>query len=63
MTDFATLRCTNATSLTDRVGREVVVVHVATALVGGNRVDHLLHARHAEGRHVDDLGFATLEEG
>ena len=38
------------------------MVHVPTELVRGDRVDHLLHSRHAERRDVHDLGLTTLEE-
>ena len=43
-------------------GRHVVVVHVALALDDVDAVDHLVHAGHAQGGHVDHVGFAPLEE-
>ena len=63
MSDFATLGHAHATGLTRGVGREVVVVHVTAPLVRSDRVELLLHARHAESRHIDDLGLTTLEQG
>ena len=62
MTNFAALRRTDTTSFTIRPRRHVVVVHVT--LFGGwcDRVDHLVHARHGQGDHVQHLCFTTLEE-
>src|SRR6266542_2734247 len=42
--------------------REVVVVHVALAVLGVEGVDDLLHADHAEGGDVEHLGLAALEQ-
>ena len=38
------------------------MVHVALAVVGADRVEHLLHARHAERRDAEHLRLAPLEE-
>ena len=62
MPDLAPLRRTHAAGLTGAVGREVVVVHVALARLGVERVDHLLHAQHVERRDVEDLRLAALEQ-
>ena len=44
-------------------GREVVVVHVPLVVVGGDGVEQLVHAGHAQGGHVEHLGLAPLEQG
>ena len=38
------------------------MVHVALFFVDADGVDHLVHARHPEGGHVEDLGLAPLEQ-
>ena len=48
--------------LAGRERREVVVVHVVLAVVDADRVDHLLHARHAERRDAQHLGLTPLEQ-
>ena len=60
--DLAALRRAHAAGLTGRVRREVVVVHVALAVVRVERVDHLLHAQHGQRGDAQDLGLATLEQ-
>ena len=50
VTDLAALRRTDPAGLAGGERREVVVVHVALAVVERDRVEHLLHARHAERR-------------
>jgi hypothetical protein len=62
VTDLATLRGADSTGLARGEGREVVVVHVALAVVDTDRVEHLLHPGHAQGRHAQHLGLAPLEE-
>ena len=62
MPDLATLRATNATGLTGRVGREVVVVHVALLRHRCQRVDLLLHLEHVQRGDTQDLGLAALED-
>ena len=60
--DLAALRRADPAGLTGRERREVVVVHVALAVVDADRVEHLLHARHAERGDAEHLGLAPLEE-
>ena len=43
-------------------GRHVVVVHVTLLLVDADRVEKLVHARHAERCHVQHLRLAPLEQ-
>ena len=62
MTDLAALRRTDATRLTRRVRREVVVVQVALLGDGVQRIDLLLHLEHIERRDAQDLGLAALED-
>ena len=62
MTDFATLRRTDAAGFTGRVRREVVVVHVALARHRVEGVELLLHLQHVERCDTHDLGLATLEQ-
>ena len=62
VTDLAALRRPDPAGLTGAVGREVVVVHVALAGLGRQRVDHLLHAQHVQRGDVEDLGLAALEQ-
>jgi hypothetical protein len=38
------------------------VVHVALAVLGVERVDHLLHAGHVQRGDTQDLGLAALEQ-
>ncbi len=60
--DLAALGRAHAAGLTGGVGREVVVVHVALGALGGERVDHLLHAEHVQRGDAQDLGLAALEQ-
>ena len=60
--DLATLRATYAAGLTGRIGREVVVVHVALALGGTQRVNLLFHLEHVERGHTQNLGLTALED-
>ena len=60
--DLATLGATHAACLTIGVGRHVVVVHVALLGFRTDRVEHLVHARHAEREDVQHLGLAPLEQ-
>ena len=60
--DLAALGRTHPAGLTGRVRREVVVVHVALAVVRVERVDDLLHAQHRQRGDAQDLGLAALEE-
>ena len=60
--DLAALRRADAAGLTGGVRREVVVVHVALAVLGVERVDHLLHAQHVQRGDAHDLGLAALEQ-
>ena len=60
--DLATLRRTDTAGLTGRVGREVVVVHVALVRDGRQRVDLLLHLEHVQRGDTQDLGLAALED-
>ena len=62
VTDFATLRRTDAARLTGGVRREVVMMHVALGGLGTERVDLLSHLDHVESGHTQDLGLATLEQ-
>ena len=62
MADLATLGRAHAAGLTGAVGREVVVVHVALARLGAQRVELLLHAEHVERGDTQDLGLAALEQ-
>ena len=61
--DLAALRAAHAAGLTGRVGREVVVVHVALGLHWRQRVDLLLELEHVERGDAHDLGLAALEDG
>jgi hypothetical protein len=56
VSDLAALGPPHEAGLTGREGREVVVVHVAPELVGRDRVELLVHARHAQGRDVERPG-------
>ncbi len=60
--DLAAFRPSHEAGLTGRERGEVVVVHVAFGVVDADRVQHLVHAGHAEGREIEDLGVAALEE-
>ena len=60
--DLAALRRPHPAGLTRGERREVVVVHVALLVVERDRVEHLLHARHAERGDRQDLRLAPLEE-
>ncbi|CAB4871832.1 unannotated protein [freshwater metagenome] len=60
--NLASLRRTNATGFTSRVGREVVVVHVALARDGAQRVNLLFHLEHVERGDSQNLGLAALEQ-
>ena len=62
VTDLAALRRTHTARLARGERREVVVVHVALLLVGRDRVEHLLHAQHAERRDREHLRLAPLEQ-
>ena len=62
VTDLTALRRTHSTRLARGERREVVVVHVALLLVERDRVEHLLHAGHAEREDRQDLRLAPLEE-
>ncbi len=60
--DLATLGRTHATGLAVGPRRHVVVVQVPLGVVGRQRVDHLVHARHGHREDGHDLGLATLEQ-
>ena len=60
--DLAPLRAAHEAHLAGGERREVVVVHVALGVFERDRVEHLLHAQHAQGGHVEHLGLAPLEE-
>ena len=60
--DLATLRAADATGLTGRVRREVVVVQVALVRHRRQRVDLLLHLEHVQRGDTQDLGLAALED-
>ena len=60
--DLAALRRADPAGLAGRERREVVVVHVPLAIVDADRVEHLLHARHAEGDDRQHLRLAPLEQ-
>ena len=62
MADFAASGATHRTNFADRVGREVVLVHVALGFVRGERVQLLGHADAAEGGNAEHLGVTALEE-
>ena len=59
MTDFATLGRTESAGLTGGKGRHVVLEHEAIAVFTVNRVDDLLVACGAKGRHHQRLGLAS----
>ena len=60
--DLAALRAAHEARLAGRERREVVVVHVALAVDDAERVEHLLHAGHAQRGDVQHLGLAPLEQ-
>ena len=60
--DLAALGRTDPAGLTGRVRREVVVVHVALAGLGSQRVDLLRHLDHVQRGDTHDLGLAALEQ-
>ena len=60
--DLATLRRTDATGLTGRVRREVVVVHVPLGGLRPERVDLLGHLDHVQRGDAEDLRLAALEQ-
>src|SRR5205814_3198102 len=60
--DVTPLRATHEARLPDRVGREVVVVHVAALLLEGEVVDALPLLRGAERERREDLRLAALEK-
>ena len=60
--DLAALRAAHEAGLAGGERREVVVVHVALAVVDAEGVEHLLHAGHAERGDVEHLGLAALEQ-
>ena len=62
MTDLATLRSADAAGFTGRVGREVVVVHVALAGNRVQRVNLLLHLQHVQRGDTQNLSLAALED-
>ncbi len=62
MADVAPLRAPHEARLPDRVGREVVVVHVPALLLGRQVVDPLLLLRGAERAEREDLRLAAREE-
>ena len=62
MTNLSTLRRADATGLTGGEWCEVVVVHVALAVVNTNGVEHLLHTRHTKCGYRENLSLTTLEE-
>src|SRR5207249_11097728 len=60
--DVAALRAAHHPRLPDRVGREVVVVHVAAVALEGEVVDALTLLRGAERQQRHDLRLPTGEE-
>ena len=60
--DLAALRRADPAGLTGGERREDVLVHVATRLLRGERVELLLQGQHVEGGDTQDLGLATLEQ-
>ena len=60
--DLATLRRADAAGLTGGERREDVLVHVATVLLRGERVELLLHLEHVQRGDAQDLGLAALEQ-
>src|SRR5438445_2727856 len=62
VTDLATARATQPPRLTYRVRREVVVVHVALELFGGEAVELLLVGHRAEGGYGQRLGLSPCEQ-
>ena len=60
--DLAALRAPHEAGLAGREGREVVVVHVPLRLHRGDGVEQLVHPGHAQGRDVEHLGLAALEQ-
>ena len=62
VTDLATLGRTHAAGFTVGPRSHVVMVHVTLLVHRGQRIDHLVHARHGECGHVQDLGLTALEQ-
>ena len=62
VTDLAPLRRADPAGLTGRVGREVVVVHVALGLLRRQGVELLLQTQHVQRGDAQDLGLAALEQ-
>src|SRR5207245_2556244 len=60
--DVTALRAPHEARLPDRVGREVVVVHVAALRLEGEVVDPLPLLRGAERERGEDLRLATREQ-
>src|SRR5262249_53389657 len=60
--DVTPLRAAHEARLPDRVGREVVVVHVAALLLEGEIVDPLAFLRRAERERRQDLRLAAREQ-
>jgi hypothetical protein len=60
--DLAALGSAHEARLAGGEGREVVVVDVALGVVDADRVEQLVHPRHAEGGHREHLGVAALEQ-
>src|SRR5690242_5356475 len=60
--DVTALRAAHEARLSDRVGREVVVVHVAALLLEGEVVDPLPLLRGAERERREDLRLAAREQ-
>ena len=60
--DVAPLRAAHEARLPDRVGREVVVVHVAAILLQRQVVDPLALLGRAEGERAEDLRLAAREQ-
>ena len=60
--DLATLGRAHPTDLAVRRRGHVVVVHVALVGVRTDRVEQLVHPRHAERADVEHLRLATLEQ-
>src|SRR5919198_3103868 len=62
MPDVATPGAPDASHLSRRERREIVVVDVPLGVLRVERVDHLGHPEHPEGGHVQYLGLAALEQ-